>query len=366
MIAINSTSSREQLSVHPYFDRTMTLYIKGIALLCMLVHHFFTFPERYLPGIGYSNMELFARIFQTPTRICVSTFAFLTGYFYYFCKKKTLAYSVKKDFQMLIPYWVSFLVLLGLSFLGGARVSLKDILLEMLTFKKDVMVNTWYVQFYLLAMLMLPLAVRFLPKNGAASYLVGLGAPVLLFTCLTEFSPDGIAAITQKQSQWFTSIMSCYLVAQNDLFRKCLDPLRDRLGKSWKKAVYGLGLMAAAFILKRIFIHGIFGVVFLSYDLTFRLYMDVFYAPIFIYGIVTLLQHIQLPKWVLVPLASIGNLSLPMWFAHGLFFGVAKEVYQPIAFLPKEPIAVFIWATILTYGLAWCIDKITGLILRKR
>ena len=363
---MNSVTQREQAAVRPYFDRTMTLYIKGIALLCMLVHHFFTFPERYLPGIGYPYMDLFARIFQTPSRICVSVFAFLTGYFYYFSKKKTIGYSLKKDYQLLISYWVAYVILLGLSLLAGCRFRLEDILMEMLTFRKDIMPDSWYVQFYLLAMLMLPLFVRLVPKKGPASYLVGLGVPVVLFTCLTAFLPDELATITRAQQQWFTSIMIGYLAAQNDLFARCFDPLRDRFKKDWQKAVFGLGLMGLAMILRRFFIFGIFGVVFLTRNITFQLYLDVIYAPLFVYGTVTLLQHVKLPKWIHIPLAAIGKLSLPMWFAHGLFFNVAKELYQPIAFLPKFPPLVLIWGAVLSYGLAWCMDKVTKLILRKR
>ena len=44
-------------------DRHITTAMKGVALLLMFVHHFFTFPEWYIDGIGYANMELVARIF---------------------------------------------------------------------------------------------------------------------------------------------------------------------------------------------------------------------------------------------------------------------------------------------------------------
>lgn len=363
---MNHVSQGEGLSVRPYFDRTMTLYIKGIALLCMLVHHFFTFPERYLPGIGFPYMDLFARIFQTPSRICVSVFAFLTGYFYYFSKQKTFSYSIKKNYQLLVSYWAAYLILLGLSVLAGCRFHPEDILMEMLTFRKDIMPDSWYVQFYVLAMLMLPLFVRLLPKKGLASYLVGLGVPVVLFTCLTEAAPEGLAEIARTQQQWFTSIMSGYLAAQNDLFAGCFDPVRNRFRTDRQKALFGLALMGAAMILRRFFIYGIFGVVFLTRTITFRLYLDVVYAPLFVYGAVTLLQHMKLPNWIHVPLASMGKLSLPMWFAHGLFFGVAKELYQPILFFPKFPPLVLIWGAVLSYGLAWCMNKITTVILRKR
>ncbi len=363
---MNGVSHRDPLSVRPYFDRTMTLYIKGIALLLMLVHHFFTFPERYLPGIEYPYVELFGRIFQAPTRICVSTFAFLTGYFYYFNKNKTFAYSLKKDFQLLVSYWVAFSFVLGLCALGGFHFHWKEILLDALTLKKDIMVDSWYVQFYLLAMLVLPFVVRLVPKKELSSYLVGLGLPVILFTFLTELAPEEIAYIPQLQRQWFTSIMIGYLAAQNDLFVRFFDPVRDRFSRQWQKAAFGLALMATAMILRRFFFYGIFGVVFLSWDVTFQLYLDVFYAPIFVYGTVTFLQQVRLPKWVLTSLKSIGKLSLAMWFAQGLFFGPAKALYQPIAFLPRQPILVYIWALLLTYILAWCMDKVTGFLLRKR
>lgn len=363
---MNCVSNGEKLPVRPYFDRTMTLYIKGIALLCMLVHHFFTFPDRYVAGIEYPYLDLFARFFQAPMKICVSSFAFLTGYFYYFNKKKTLAYSLKKDFQLLISYWVAFLVLLGLSALAGFQFRWENIVAEMLTLRKDLMVDSWYVQFYLVAMVMLPLAVRLLPKNGPASYLVGLGVPVILLTLLAEIFPGRIATIAQTQRQWFTSIMVGYLAARNDLFAGYFDPIRDRLTKKWQKILCGLALMGFAMVTRRFFTYGIFGMVFLSRNYTFQIYMDVLYAPLFIYGVITCLQQIRLTKWMEKILASIGRLSLPMWFAHGLFFSSAKEVFQPIAFLPKEPLAVFVWATLLTYILAWCMDKITNLILRKR
>lgn len=362
---MNGTSSGERLTTRPCFDRTMTLYIKGIALLCMLVHHFFTFPDRYVSGIAYPYLDLFARIFQAPMRICVSTFAFLTGYFYFFNKKKTLAYSLKKDLHLLISYWVAFGILLGLTLIAGVRIPVKNILQEMLTLRKDIMVDSWYVQFYIIAMLILPLFVKILPKKGAASWLVGLGVPVVLFTCLAAFTPEPVAKVFRTQQQWFTSIMSGYLAAQNDLFGNCLDPVRDRFTKKWQKILFALALMGSGMLLRRFFTYGIFGVILYPREITFQLYLDVIYAPMFVYGALTLLQQLQLPKWVRTPLEAIGKLSLPMWFAHGLFFGLAKEVYQPIAFLPREPLAVLIWATVLSYILAWCMDKITNLLLRK-
>lgn len=64
-----------------YLDRPISDAIKGIALIFMFIHHFFTFPEWYVSGISYPELSLFARLFCWPLKICVSVFAFLTGYF---------------------------------------------------------------------------------------------------------------------------------------------------------------------------------------------------------------------------------------------------------------------------------------------
>ena len=56
--------------------------IKGMAIVLMFVHHFFCFPTWYVDGISYPKLTGFAEFFRFPTKICVSIFAFLTGYAY--------------------------------------------------------------------------------------------------------------------------------------------------------------------------------------------------------------------------------------------------------------------------------------------
>ena len=74
-----------------YIEKEATNYIKGIALILMFVHHFFTFPKRYINGISYPYLSKFATLMCAPLKICVPVFAFLTGYFYYFSKRCNFA-----------------------------------------------------------------------------------------------------------------------------------------------------------------------------------------------------------------------------------------------------------------------------------
>jgi hypothetical protein len=55
---LNTVSNPERLSARPYFDRTMTLYIKGIALLCICdfsIVLLIVFPGAYY---GYTNLPV--------------------------------------------------------------------------------------------------------------------------------------------------------------------------------------------------------------------------------------------------------------------------------------------------------------------
>ena len=95
-----------------FIDREYTNIIKGIALLLMFIHHLFTFPDTFLiKNINVPDLQCFAEIFNEPTKICVSIFAFVTGYFYFFNKSKTYRYSLKKASDLYVNYLVVFILL---------------------------------------------------------------------------------------------------------------------------------------------------------------------------------------------------------------------------------------------------------------
>ena len=78
-----------------YFSRETTGALKGIALILMFVHHFFTFPGWITCGVEYPWIQEFTNQFCAPTDICVCLFAFLTGYLFFF-SPGTLRYGLRK------------------------------------------------------------------------------------------------------------------------------------------------------------------------------------------------------------------------------------------------------------------------------
>lgn len=94
---------RESLIGRDYF-----VFIKGVAIILMIIHHSFGFPNYYIVGIRYANLEGIAGFIRAVTKICVPIFVFLTGQGYYLHKDFSLSHSVKKVTQSLISYWIVF------------------------------------------------------------------------------------------------------------------------------------------------------------------------------------------------------------------------------------------------------------------
>ena len=94
--------------------------MKAIAILCMLTHHLWTFPERIAGGpleslISFSNLPLTVHL-GVFGKICVSMFFFLGGYGLYkkyFGKRYNIAERLKK---LYVAYWKVFLIFVPIGF----------------------------------------------------------------------------------------------------------------------------------------------------------------------------------------------------------------------------------------------------------
>ena len=78
-------------------NKEITTAIKGIAILLMVSHHCFGFPEWYIDSVSYPDFLPYSREFANITNICVSIFAVLTGWVYFKHLDKSFLYSLKKN-----------------------------------------------------------------------------------------------------------------------------------------------------------------------------------------------------------------------------------------------------------------------------
>ena len=117
-------------------DVSLSKAIKGFALILMVAHHCFGFPAWYIQGVNYSNVLILgvplANWITNSTDLCVSLFAFLTGWAYFYNQKKTIRYSLGKIVSFLKYYWfVLFIIFIPAAVTLGKYVpTAKDILSE--------------------------------------------------------------------------------------------------------------------------------------------------------------------------------------------------------------------------------------------
>lgn len=344
-------------------DRRTSNAIKGIALILMFIHHFFTFPDWYIGAISYPSLLPFLNKLCYLTKICVPVFSFLTGYFYCFAKEKTYLYSLKKITDIYLSYWAFFVPFLIIAIIAGCyRFDIVNILLEAFAIKQDIMIFCWYVTFYSGAMLILPILTQMESKEPIKEAFLLLLLPILICTGISSFYRN---PVIDNFCTWFPCIATGYLSAKYNLFcffDKKLRCIKFRVARGFACIL----LVFLAFFGRYVFRKIQLGAIVLfetAYPLSFT--MDFFFSPLFVYGLAKTLQIIK--KSVLMSITEeIGKKSLGMWFAHCLFFNVCKEWSQKILYFPRNAVLVLIFGLALCYVLSILVELCTKRLLKEK
>lgn len=307
--------------------------IKGIALLLMVFHHCFGFPQWYVETpyyLDYKHIHIFAH----SAKICVPVFAFLTGWTYYHHNDKSIKYSVRKILIFLLNYW---LIAIPISIFAvtfcGYRYTFSSLGELLPVFSHPLMRHTWYVWFYILMMSVFPLF-RLLETRK------NMWRNRILFVILL----GGIMLLSHRTKEllylweWYPSALSGYFIAKFRIFesfrfRICLKPI--------------IFIIAVIFITSAIYIFRYMGV-FADQSTG---YLS---APLFISGIL-LLRHINITNPFWSSLQFIGVHSMNIWFIHCIFFSsITRHVVQPIAYFWDNPV----WIFCITVGFSLAISMI--------
>lgn len=336
----------------PYFDRNTTNVIKGIALIMMFVHHFFTFPEWWGEGISYPLIERLAPYFCAPLKLCAIVFCFITGYLYYYNPNKTFRYTAKKITDILIAYWiVLFLFVLIAVICTDYQYTVRGLLMECFALERPTMIFCWYVYFYMASMLILPLIVKIMSKNIHLDLLLSLiVVPLILKISLALVKNPSFSEIAGSLMAYFPCLLTGYICANYGLFEK-IGKLNSKMIRNKVLKVLNViiwVLVAFAVPMGRYFLPELIISFSGSLGLTFLISMDVLYTPIFVFALV----HIyQMTRWKAVDriLIPIGKCSLLMWFISCIFYNNCKAVFQPVLYFPHNPVAVTVWGLLLCF-----------------
>ena len=315
-----------------FIARDETNIIKGVAIVLMFIHHFFTLPPFWIDSVAEIYPDNHFDILCTSFKICVPRFAFLTGYFYFFAKKKTFRYSIKKSTDIWICYLVVFVLLVTAAILSGTySFSIFSIIKEVFVLVTPTMRFCWYVIFYIGTMLVMPLFHKLTKVNDFLALAVFSVTPmVLVFICKYSgvFFLNALADYLNYFS-YLPCVLIGFIVAKYEVLLKLHEVIKNQ--KAVNQVIIGGVMLILPFLAR-----GNSGA------------FDFLYAPMFIFGLVSIVKLIKL-KQVLIPLSFLGKYSLLLWFLHCGFFNQLKEFTQPVLYFPKIPILVTIW------GLAICL-----------
>ncbi|WP_257008096.1 acyltransferase family protein [Haemophilus influenzae] len=152
-----------------FITKEQSFYIRGCAVILMLIHHLFTFSDRipktaeiiWLFGDNQFEVSL-----GTWGKYCVAIFLFISGYGYSFSKDKPMKYYTNKLVALYRTVFIIFLIYIPIDiYFNVERVvsdlSLKSILMNLIGFHSNYNGEWWFLFPYVLFVLITPILNKF-------------------------------------------------------------------------------------------------------------------------------------------------------------------------------------------------------------
>lgn len=313
------------------FSKDKAGMVKGVAILMMLAHHCFAFPDYWLDGfrVGVIPTEI-----SLQFKLCVAVFAFITGYGFFAGRRNTYRDIVRKLLNFLGQYWLQlFLIFLPVACVGFT-FSVKRVLYNLIALYDNIILFAWYVFFHCLVLLTFPLVKRLLNKSPVWDLVVvlvgGYGVTVILY--FLPFEGPLISMLTDC-SCYYPVVGMGYVAAKYGVF--------DRLGPKIPLPA-ALVLIPAVFALRM----GVSVVKGFSFD--------VFYAPLLILALCVVLEKCRFAHKGLL---FLGKYSFHIWLFHSIFFShYTRDLMQPLVNWSDLPILRFLSVAVLSVAAAVLID----------
>ncbi len=276
-----------------------SMEIKGIGILLMLIHHFFTFPDWYVKNYGF-DLSNFFLIMREPTKICVAVFAFVTGWA--LCAKTlTIKTALKRVKKFLIAYWMIYIPFLVASVALGNNVSFENIVLEAFGLHVPIMIFCWYVYFYIISLILICLTQKIMNRSAAYAFAVGILCPMLCFFVLKKVCSGSILEnFFYHLAQWYPCISMGYIANKYNFFLYFKNSLKNLKCKNCIMVVVAIFAMLTRNLFDK---------------------LDFLYVVFFVFAVCELLNYNgKSDKSVKRFLRKWGGISMFVWFIHCAFF----------------------------------------------
>ena len=351
---------KEKCEKDTFLTKNASNYLKAIAIVMMIVHHYWGFPSWVLPKYAKYTYLIGGQDIETTiglwNRFCVSIFAFITGYAVFINKKYIkLKYRLRKLAEFYLTYWTALAFIYFVGFVVGEPMpNKKQLILDVagiMNFGPGIHCDfAWYVFFYAEVMLITVPLLQLIFQNGhiGIKFLLSLAT---MAGITAVFKQTGITGSWAGHfTFWSQVVMAGYIIAKGGEFSR----LQEHCLKILRKHTYIL--LNTIVLITCIPAH--------YYINTEILNLDFIYAPVFIYSAVNIGKTLKNKLTFIGPtINAIAANSSNIWFLQALFF-TPNKTFQGIAFAPHFGILIVIWVLLICTGLSLAIKPLQGLVIR--
>ncbi len=337
-----------------FLTKSETNFVKSVAIIMMMVHHFLGFPSWRVGGIALepsiflTNGIPLSQTIAVQFKICVSVFAVITGYGWG-NGKVSLRKSLQRIGKIGLIYEICLVFEYSLNALiAPSFVSIGDIFdqITLCFFHGSLLIGfAWYIQFFVLAAISYPVLVK-LMRACTNKLIQGMIAIIPFWGVYILLERVGILGIWNGIIVGYLIYMPCIMMGTW---------IADNANRIWRNdkpsIVYSICWTALSI-----------AVLFIRYTTGGRLYFDVFLAPIFIYALSNLfvasgLAHCKLSFGLL------STCSTYMWLLHSIFFQTpGARQFQIVLYCSRKAIIVCLWGCfivfVVAYILSFMIEKV--------
>lgn len=349
------------------FSRNDTKVVKGIAIVLMLCHHLFYFPDRIAEGIEYTAL-VYVGEFSMPYlwgrfgKLCVALFLFLGGYGTYLsCRKFGQDYSgingtiVAKLKGLYFEYWKVFVVFVPICILAGVEKVNPDIQTMIWNFiglSTSYCGEWWFLTPYIMLLFTYPIAHRLISKNSDLFWdlmvilLFNMGVMYIL-PCITEYPWSG-----KLSGSLFWKLFYQMLSNSSAFYMGCIAAKHNLLNKAKQRFSSGVkNWILAAVVFLAVFC--------LRHD-SYTKY-DYIFAPIVTVSVIVMLDR-PLFRPIYRFFEKIGQEGTVIWLVHSIY---CYMLCQKFVFLPRYTVLILLWLLAMSYATSVLLHGFFGL-FRKR
>ena len=352
---------KNKLEKGGFISKENAVWLQGVAIMLMVFHHLFAFPERihvpYTMVLDFSFFH-FETILSYFGRICIGMFAFISGYG--MAKVATVKLQYKNPvihgyklilhqlLKFYLRFWIVFSVFVPIGFILGVYQ------FEWAVFLKSLIgINTtyngewWYILDYLKFLLLFPFLfwIISLINKLRKVWRIIIYTIIIVFLLVSEFIP----IINQHFSLMPAFVIGMIVFASG--FFELVFSLLIKTGRlRYIISLFGIALI----VLERFF-----------FPISNRL--DFIIIPFFCFFMLIFAKSVFFERLLNRSIGFIGKYSTYIWLTHTFF---AYYYFQSFTYFPKYSILVFLLCMIMTLivGIAFetCIQFVKNIINKNK